>query len=132
MKNRFSSILLLVSFILVIQSGCKKETTEPTIETASIENIASNSALSGGIIKDDGGEEIYSKGICWSTQENPTIADNKTDNGKGSSDFTSQITNLNPGTTYHVRAYATNSNGIAYGENIPFTTSATLATISTS
>ncbi len=132
MKNRFSSIFLLVSFILVIQSGCKKETTEPTVETASIENIESNSAIGGGIIKDDGGEEIYSKGICWSTQENPTIADNKIDNGKGSSDFTNQITNLSPGTTYHVRAYAANSNGMAYGKDIPFTTSATLATILTS
>lgn len=132
MKKHLFSILLLVSFVLFIQSGCKKETTVPSIETASIENVASNSAVSGGIIKNDGGEEIYSKGICWSTQENPTIADNKTDNGKGSSDFTSPITNLNPGITYHVRAYATNSIGTGYGKNIQFTTTATLATISTS
>lgn len=132
MKKSFSSIFLVVPFILVVLSGCKKETTAPTVETASIVSIASNSAIGGGIIKDDGGKEIYSKGICWSTQENPTIADSKTDNGKGNDDFTSPITNLNPGCTYYVRAYAANSEGITYGQNIPFTTNATLATISTS
>ncbi|MFW5760796.1 MAG: hypothetical protein ACOCXH_07455, partial [Cyclobacteriaceae bacterium] len=77
---------------------------------------------SGGTILDDGGAAITVRGVCWSTSEEPTIDDNKTEDGTGDSDFTSLITNLEANTTYYVRAYAKNSEGTSYGDQENFTT----------
>lgn len=117
--------------VLILLGGCKKENTIPTIVTAEVVNIESSSALSGGIIKSDGGESIQSKGVCWGTTENPTVTDQKTVNGNGSGEFTSEINGLTAGTTYHVRAYATNALGTAYGNNLSFSTTTALPTVTT-
>ncbi|MFA5972920.1 MAG: FISUMP domain-containing protein [Lentimicrobiaceae bacterium] len=95
--------------------------TLPTITTASIPNITSSSAVSGGNISNDGGTAVTARGVCWSTSTNPTIADSKTSDGTGIGAFTSSITGLSPVTTYYVRAYATNSVGTAYGNELSFT-----------
>jgi uncharacterized protein (TIGR02145 family) len=79
-------------------------------------------ASSGGTILSDGGSAITARGVCWSTTQNPTIANSKTTNGLGIGTFTSAITGLNLTTTYYVRAYATNSNGTVYGNQQTFTT----------
>ena len=71
----------------------------------------------------DGGASVTAKGVCWSTAANPTTSDSHTSDGTGTSSFTSSITGLGPGTTYHVRAYATNSVGTGYGSDVSFTTS---------
>jgi hypothetical protein len=92
----------------------------PTISTASISAIASTSASSGGNITSDGGDAITARGVCWSTSINPTIDNNKTSNGTGTGTFSSSITGLISGTTYYVRAYATNSIGTAYGNQLSF------------
>ena len=60
--------------------------------------------------------------VCWSTSSNPTVYDNKTIDGSGEGSFNSNITDLEEGTTYYVRAYATNSQGTAYGIQKTFTT----------
>jgi uncharacterized protein (TIGR02145 family) len=78
--------------------------------------------LSGGNITFDGGAAITARGVCWSTTPNPTISDSKTDDGTGSGSFPSSVTGLTPETTYHLRAYATNSAGTAYGADVQFTT----------
>lgn len=126
-KAFFAVFLLLVTF-----TGCDQESTIPSISTSQVTNIESTAAVSGGIIKSDGGESIRFKGVCWSTNENPTVADQKTTDGSGNDDFTSQITGLAPGVNYYVRAYAVNSKGTAYGNSISFTTTAGLPAISTS
>ena len=94
----------------------------PTLTTVSASNLADNSAVSGGNITSDGGSTVTQRGVCWSTNVNPTIADNITTNGSGSGSFTSSITSLNSNTTYYSRAYATNGLGTAYGNQINFTT----------
>jgi hypothetical protein len=94
----------------------------PTITTTAVTSITSTTASSGGNTITDGGASITHKGVCWSTSPNPTTTDPKTDNGTGTSDFSSSITGLSPGTAYHVRAYATNSVDTSYGDDIPFTT----------
>ncbi len=91
-----------------------------TIFTNGITNLTSNSAACGGNITYDCGGAITARGVCWSTNPNPTINDSKTTNGNGLGEFTSNITGLNPYTTYYVRAYATNSAGTSYGEQIRF------------
>ena len=70
----------------------------------------------------DGGADVTARGVCWSTSANPTINDFKTSNGTGIGAFTSSITDLSPGVTYHVRAYAVNSVGAGYGSDLSFTT----------
>jgi len=98
----------------------------PSISTSGMSNIESTSATSGGAIISDGGNDVITKGVCWSTSTNPTIAlSTKTVNGSGSSSFTSNITGLTPLTTYYVRAYATNSTSTYYGSNVSFTTQST-------
>ena len=95
----------------------------PSVTTTALSSITSNSASSGGNITSDGGAAVSSRGVCWSTSANPTISDSKTVDGAGNGIFTSSITGLNPRKIYYVRAYATNSIGTAYGNNISFETS---------
>ena len=117
------SFFVIVCFIATMGlfQGCKKSTI-PELTTVEISDVGLTSAVSGGTIITDGGEEITAKGVCWSTSTNPTIADSKTSDGKGSANFTSNIVGLSEGTTYYVRAYATNEVGTAYGNELSFTT----------
>lgn len=94
----------------------------PSITTKSITNITSISALSGGNIINDGGTTIVERGICWSTNQNPTINSSHTIDGAGIGNFTSEMNDLLPATTFYVRAYATNSADTAYGNEVSFTT----------
>lgn len=105
-------------------------TSLPSVTTTSVTNITKNSATSGGNITADGGATITARGVCWSTSQNPTIADGHTTNGTGTGSFTSSITGLTAGSTYYVRAYATNEAGTAYGDQVNFTTH-TLPTVTT-
>ncbi|SDS53616.1 hypothetical protein SAMN05192545_1573 [Maribacter dokdonensis] len=93
----------------------------PELTTNIATNITDNSAVSGGDISDDGGAEIISKGVCWSVSSTPTIDDFITSDGTGAADFTSVIDGLEPNTEYFVRAYATNTEGVGYGNEISFT-----------
>lgn len=94
--------------------------TTPSVSTTPVTNITSTSANSGGNVSNDGGEEVTARGICWSTALAPTISDNKTTDNSGMGTFTSQLTTLTAGITYHVRAYATNSLGTSYGNDVEF------------
>ena len=98
------------------------ENTPPVLTTTNVSSITPSTARSGGNITSDGGSEVTARGVCWSTSQNPTITNLKTSNGSGTGSFTSDITGLSPGTTYYVRAYATNSAGTNYGNQVSFTT----------
>lgn len=104
----------------------------PVISTVNISEITQSSAVSGGNISDDGGSDITERGVCWSENEYPSISNNITSDGNQTGTFVSTLTKLNSNTLYYVRAYATNSNGTAYGNQVNFTTSAGLPTITTS
>jgi len=106
----------------------------PKVTTTSTSTISFTSVTSGGNVTAEGGVSVTSRGVCWSTALNPTIAlTTKTVNGTGAGSFTSSITGLTPNTLYHVRAYATNSVGTSYGADITLTTLLTaLPTVTTS
>ncbi len=104
----------------------KQFTTEeqaglPMVTTADISGISDTEATSGGEVSDDGGDAVTAYGVCWSTNEAPTIDGNITNDGSGTGAYTSTLTGLFESTTYFVRAYATNSVGTAYGEQKQFT-----------
>jgi len=101
----------------------------PTVTINPIDLITNVSARSGGAITSDGGAAILSKGVVWSTSPNPTISNLRTNDGSGGTSYVSNLTSLSPGTTYYVRAYATNSTGTAYGNQQTFTTTATSQTV---
>ena len=96
--------------------------TFPTVTTDTVTNITETTATSGGIITSDGGAPVTARGVCWSTSSNPTTADSYTLDGSGIGIFTSYINGLTGGTSYYVRAYATNSVGTSYGNELTFTT----------
>jgi len=94
-----------------------------TVTTATISFITTTSAVSGGNVTSDGGADITARGVCWNTSTSPTIANFTTSNGTGTGSFVSSLIGLNAETLYYVRAYATNSQGTAYGEENSFSTS---------
>ncbi len=103
-------------------------TTQPTLATLTTLNavgITNSSALCGGDITSEGNVPVTTRGVCWSTAVNPTITDNNLNIGSGPGIFSASITGLSSSTTYHVRAYAINSVGTAYGNDVQFTTYST-------
>jgi hypothetical protein len=95
----------------------------PTVTTNPVTLITASSCRSGGYIKDYGGTTSTSFGICWSTNHNPTISDNKLNVGSiQTGHFIAEIGGLSPSTTYYLRAFATNTAGTGYGNEESFTT----------
>jgi uncharacterized protein (TIGR02145 family) len=127
--------LLLMGVFLIFASSCKKDDDNnggnnagiPVLTTAVITDITQTTAISGGNITYDGGAFVTARGVCWSTNQTPTISDNKTTDGTGAGNFVSSISGLTANTTYYVRAYATNSNGTGYGSAMSFTTQGGIA-----
>jgi pectin methylesterase-like acyl-CoA thioesterase len=94
----------------------------PTVSTSPVTNISTTTAQSGGMISADGGAMVTGRGVCWNKTGTPTIEDRITSDGNDIGSFVSNLTGLELGTTYFVRAYATNSAGTGYGEEFSFTT----------
>lgn len=114
-RRAISRIACLLITLLGIVSCGYEENKLAEVTTEEVTEITVNSARSGGNITSDGGESVTSRGVCWSTNATPTINDEKTNDGAGGGSFVSELTGLDPNTTYYVRAYATNANGTAYG-----------------
>jgi len=97
----------------------------PSVQSfATVDNITTNSAVFGGKLLSDGGATTTA-GVCWATTPNPTVDDFKaqgTLNEWENFEFTCDLTNLKPNTVYYTRAYATNTNGTAYGLEKEFKT----------
>ncbi len=120
MKN----IILPLMFFLVLLWSCDEKSLKklPTVSTTVPYDIGGESVTSGGDVIEDGGAEVTVRGVCWNTIPEPTIADNRTEDGTGIGSFTSNVKGLDFGTTYYIRAYATNSEGTSYGNEETFST----------
>jgi uncharacterized protein (TIGR02145 family) len=129
--------LLIVMLITIVINSCSDDnspggssnnnnngggSSSITISTAQATNITNTTAVSGGNIISDGGSAIIDRGVCWSTNVNPTISDFHVSNGNGLGVFISNLIGLSAGTMYYVRAYATNSISTEYGNEISITT----------
>jgi hypothetical protein len=101
-------------------------TTVPSVTTNAVTGITDTQATLGGLVTSDGGNTVTARGVCISLEINPTINDPLNDDvlamGSGTGAFSDTFEGFPPGTTVHVRAFATNSNGTAYGEDKVFTT----------
>lgn len=120
--------LITIVFISFIMHSCTsgEETdvskTIPKVSTNEVYNITFTTAEVKGSVISDGGATIMTSGFCWSEISLPTINDFKTDNGNPTGEFRTNMQNLSEGTTYYVRAYASNSEGTGYGNEISFST----------
>lgn len=135
MKNNFFrwpsiALLSLVCSIIAVMTisslfiSCKKEKTVyvATLTTTAVTDITSTTATAGGQITANGGGAITASGVVYGTTSGPTITDSYTTDGTTSGAYTSSLTELTANTTYYVRAYATNSAGTSYGDEVSFTT----------
>ncbi len=116
-------------FLIIILSiySCKKTETTPTLTLATVTtdvatNVNDTTATLGGNITQDGGSTVTVRGLAINLQHNPTLNDGMIDFGSGTGAFSSGVMGFNKNTTYYVRAFATNSTGTAYGNEISFTT----------
>jgi uncharacterized protein (TIGR02145 family) len=94
----------------------------PNVTTTEVSEIGYYDAKCGGNVVSDGGSLVTVRGVCWNTAPNPTLINSHTEDGSGMGIYTSDISDLAINTTYHVRAYATNSMGTGYGEQMTFKT----------
>ena len=93
----------------------------PVVTTFSATPTNTTAVLSGEVTY-DGGMPVTARGLCWSLSHNPTLSANHSNEGSGLGSFSSSVHGLSVNTTYYVRAYATSSEGTAYGNEISFTT----------
>ncbi|MBR4218052.1 MAG: T9SS type A sorting domain-containing protein [Bacteroidales bacterium] len=117
-QNQYANEVITLFFVL------ENEVELPLVATVAASNIGINTATAGGNVFSDGGAAVTAKGVCYSVTPNPTLLENHTTDGTGTGPFTSNLSNLVENTTYYVRAYATNSVGTAYGNEVSFTTEA--------
>ena len=97
---------------------CLKDYSTMEVSTAAVTTITDSTAESGGEVVACGGAQVLAKGVCWSEQPNPTVADSHTDEGAGEGSFTSVMTGLQPYRHYYVRAYAVSADNTLYGEEM--------------
>ncbi len=119
---------------VIFATGCKPEDDPsngggnndggktPTVTTMSVTDITTNSAKCGGTVTDEGDDSVTERGICWSTSQMPTINGSYLTCGSGTGSFEGEMLQLLENTVYYVRAYATNSVGTSYGEEVSFQT----------
>lgn len=127
--TKLISQILFVSLFFVLTNGCKKKEEEnpiPELTTKAATYVSHKGAFCGGTFTAEANNST-AQGLCWGTSANPTTSDNHSEEMYGSSatgggTFDVIISNLQPGTTYHVRAYCTNETGTGYGNDISFTT----------
>ncbi|MDX6191729.1 T9SS type A sorting domain-containing protein [Flavobacterium sp. Fl-318] len=103
----------------------------PTVSTTTATGTGSVKATMGGNVTADGGDATIERGIVWGTAVNPTTANNKFQIGTGTGIYSGIVSSFPPSTLIHYRAYAKNSGGTAYGNDLTFTTTAALNTSST-
>jgi hypothetical protein len=120
--------LIIMSATLLLAAGCSKKNDAgsspplliPTVKTGEVTNISMVTATCGGNVTSQGSSAVTERGVCWSTTQQPTTAGNHSSDGTGPGDFSSTISGINQTGTYYVRAYATNSAGTAYGNQVSF------------
>ncbi len=118
--------MTIMALVLIFTYGCADDDPAelPAVSTAPIEDVTAMSAMGGGTVTDDGGAMVTDRGLVWDTSPDPTLDnhDRMISGGSGEGDFTVTLIGLTASAEYHVRAYATNVEGAAYGDNVSFTT----------
>jgi uncharacterized protein (TIGR02145 family) len=131
LKRLVSYSLIITGFVTGLSVACKKTAEVPSLVTVNVTDITSSSLVSGGLVYSTGGTPVARRGICVSLNNFPVTSDISSSDGTGPGSFTSSISGLKAGTTYHIRAYASNSTGTGYGNQYIITTPGDIPTITT-
>jgi uncharacterized protein (TIGR02145 family) len=116
-------ILLFLSVgLLFLNDSCTRKSDPLVLKTADVSAITQTGATSGGIVSKVNDKDVLSKGVCWSTEINPTAESNRTKDGARTGNFVSTLTGLVPGTTYYVKAYIVAQTDTIYGNSVSFQT----------
>ena len=91
---------------------------KPVVTTTDVSSIGQTSVAAGGTVVRNRGASVTARGVCWSSNLNPTTSDTCSSDGTGNGSFVSTLSPLAPGSTYHYRAFATNTAGTAYGSDV--------------
>lgn len=133
------SLIFSIVILSVVSAGCEKAAVPatkeiespvsamakiPTLTTAAFSSITTVSAITGGMVSANGGASVTERGICYGLKPNPTIAELVVapSSVSGSGEFVARLTGLTASTKYYVRAFAKNSVGVAYGNEIELNT----------
>ena len=129
---KYLSIILIAAVIMGIMYFCKEESlVPPVVLTIKTTQITTVSAVSGGNIASEGDSPVTERGVCWDTVTGPTTDNYKTTDGRGQGIFESNLSDLQPGTIYYLKAYAKNKAGITYGFETSFSTIAVTPVLTT-
>lgn len=94
----------------------------PTVETIRINDVTSYTAVFYGRVTDEGNSPVNQRGFCWDTEQNPGVHSNCSLSQQNTDDFSLSVSDLEPGTQYYVVAFASNSEGQAFGDVLSFET----------
>jgi uncharacterized protein (TIGR02145 family) len=119
---KINVILFFLAAMMLINNSCRQSQDSIKLTTLSISGITQTSAFSGGNISQGKWDPVIDKGVCWGSRADPTLKDDKSSGGSGSSKFICSLNGLQPGTVYFVRAYMISSKDTLYGNNIVFST----------
>ena len=132
--KQFIKVLPAFLLVLLVFTACKKksktETAPPddintslaSLGTSAFNSLTESAVICTGVVNSEGASAVTGFGFCWDKHPNPTTVNAHTTIGKGSGTFTVSALGLDPNTTYHARAYATNATGTAYSNDITFKT----------
>ena len=130
MKHQTGTLLAYTMVMVFILSGCSKknDNTElsknlPILATSQVTEITDTTAVSGGMVTSEGSSIVRARGVCIRTSTEPGLHDSITFNGVGAGPFRSYVRHMKRHTRYYIRAYATNSSGTGYGNELTFITS---------
>lgn len=137
MKRNFY-YCLVVALMTVFAWSCGEDRADDSIPMLNVEVTThpvvvktASTAECGGVVVTKGTVAITARGVCWATQNTPTLADAKSSDGTGAGEFTSSISGLEADKVYYVRAYATTAAGTAYGKAVSFTAGVATPTVTT-
>ena len=115
------NLMLFICAIAVLSTSCKEQFETPQVINTGFSEIVYNAVTIGGAIANDGGAEISSQGVCWSTHPNPSITDGIVEDEEGLASFTVKVQGLENNLKYYFRTFATNIKGTEYSEEISTT-----------
>ena len=119
---RISGFILLLSISIACEKKAIIQSVSTPVIRTSIRNITQRTAAFEGSVLSDGGDFIYSKGICWSKANDPTVEQDSTIEIDPNGSFIGSISSLKPNTLYYFRTFAKNSAGTGYGNTVTSTT----------
>lgn len=122
MKKSFLNYIFLV--VLTITYGCVKNSVSKPELLLPVTDIDknSNSVTLTSSVKSEGSAATIERGFCISKSPNPSVSDIKISVGYGPGEFKYVVSNLDLGTTYYLKSYATNSVGTSYSNEVFFNT----------